>query len=224
MLHVSAWVRLNSATAFVTVDLMGGGSRMKRASSETLEGSQLQQISKLCVGTYSAKVYNVNHAYRTRQGAPAFHVQRVVSTSTMHGKTQRVPRHVVWNRKDRSCQSKDCTMDGTNRKLQISVNNNRGISSRLSDKQINEKRKGDISPWQHQNQDKVYLLRATKICWACAYDRSRKSFDRSSSIPFIKLARTPAACSLTWMYKNKVQNIDKRNLHCTALTCTLIEW
>jgi len=35
MLHVSAWVRLNSATAFVTVDLMGEGSLMKRASSVT---------------------------------------------------------------------------------------------------------------------------------------------------------------------------------------------
>lgn len=139
----------------------------------------------------------------------------------MHRKTQRVPRHVVWNRKDWSCQSKDCTMDGSNRGLQISITNNRGISW-LSDKQINEKRKCDISPWQHQSQEKVYLLRATKIRWACAYDRSRKSFDRSSSIPFIKLARTPAACSLTWMYKNKVQTIHKRNLHCTGLTCTLI--
>jgi len=47
------------------------------------------------------------------------------------------------------------------------------------------------------NQQKFYLLCATIIRWAFAYDLSRKSFDRSSSIPFIKLARTPAACSLT---------------------------
>jgi hypothetical protein len=35
MLHVSACVRLNSATAFVTVDLMGAGSPMKQARSVT---------------------------------------------------------------------------------------------------------------------------------------------------------------------------------------------
>lgn len=43
--HVSAWVRLNSATALVTVDLTGDGSPLKRASSVTCSGNQLKESS-----------------------------------------------------------------------------------------------------------------------------------------------------------------------------------
>lgn len=51
MLHVSACVRLNSATAFVTVDFMGEGSRIKRASRVTWLGSQLQRQRKVRLKT-----------------------------------------------------------------------------------------------------------------------------------------------------------------------------
>lgn len=42
-LHVSAWVRRNSATAFVTVDFTGDGSPTNRASKVTCSGSQLKE-------------------------------------------------------------------------------------------------------------------------------------------------------------------------------------
>lgn len=41
--QVSAWVRRNSATALVTVDLTGDGSPTKRANKVTWSGSQLNQ-------------------------------------------------------------------------------------------------------------------------------------------------------------------------------------
>ena len=41
--QVSAWVRRNSATALVTVDLTGDGSPTKRANKVTCSGSQLKQ-------------------------------------------------------------------------------------------------------------------------------------------------------------------------------------
>jgi hypothetical protein len=47
MLHVSACVLLNSATALVTVDFTGDGSRMKRASRVTWPGSQLQRLMQV---------------------------------------------------------------------------------------------------------------------------------------------------------------------------------
>ena len=42
-LQVSAWVRQNSATDFVTVDLTGDGSPTKRANKVACSGNQLKQ-------------------------------------------------------------------------------------------------------------------------------------------------------------------------------------
>lgn len=43
-----------------------------------------------------------------------------------------------------------------------------------------------------------------RIFSASAYDLSRKALDSSSSPPFIKLARTPAVCSLTYILTHGV--------------------